>query len=43
LNVKDQMNRIVEDANGNVVQTITQFRSQRNLTLLQEEAAKLTS
>jgi hypothetical protein len=42
LNVKDQMNRIVEDANGNVVQTITQFRSQRNLALLQEEAAKLT-
>jgi hypothetical protein len=41
LNVKDQMNRIVEDANGNVVQTITQFRSQRNLSLLQEEAAKL--
>jgi hypothetical protein len=42
LNVKDQMNRIVEDANGNVVQTITMFRSQRNLGLLQEEAAKLT-
>jgi hypothetical protein len=42
LNVKDQMNRTVEDANGNVVQTITQFRSQRNLGLLQEEAAKLT-
>ncbi len=42
LNVKDQMNRIVEDANGTVIQTITAFRSQRNLSLLQEEAAKLT-
>ena len=40
-NVKDQMNRIVEDANGNVIQTITSFRSQRNFSLLQEEAAKL--
>jgi CheY-like chemotaxis protein len=42
LNVKDSMNRIVADANGTVVQTITMFRSQRNLGLLQEEAAKLT-
>jgi hypothetical protein len=42
LNVKDSMNRIVSDANGTVIQTITQFRSQRNLSLLQEEAAKLT-
>jgi hypothetical protein len=42
LNVKDQMNRIVAEANGTVVQTITSFRSQRNLNLLQEEAAKLT-
>lgn len=41
LNVKDSMNRIVSDANGNVVQTVSQFRSQRNLSLLQEEAAKL--
>jgi hypothetical protein len=41
LNVKDQMNRIVEDADGNVIQTITSFRSQRNFSLLQEEAAKL--
>jgi hypothetical protein len=41
LNVKDSMNRIIEDANGNVVQTITMFRSQRNPSLLQAEAAKL--
>lgn len=41
LNVKTQMNRIVEDANGSVIQTVAAFRSQRNLGLLQEEAIKL--
>ena len=41
LNVKDSMNRIIEEANGTVVQSITSFRSQRNPSLLQAEAAKL--
>ena len=41
-NVKTSMTKIVEDANGTVIQTVTSLRSQRNIDLLQEEAAKLT-
>ena len=40
-NVKTSMTKIVEDANGTVIQTVTSFRSQRNFDLLQEEATKL--
>ncbi|MCL5877604.1 MAG: hypothetical protein M1540_07320 [Candidatus Bathyarchaeota archaeon] len=36
------MNKIVQEANGTVVQSLTMFRSQRNFELLQEEASKLS-
>ncbi len=41
LNARDAMNRIVTDADGTVLQSLTSFRSQRNLDVLREEAAKL--
>jgi hypothetical protein len=41
LNVKDQMNRIVEDTKDTVIQTSTAFRGQRNFSLLQKEVAKI--
>jgi hypothetical protein len=36
------MNEIVENANGNIVQSLSSSRSNRNLDDLREEAAKLT-
>jgi hypothetical protein len=42
-NAKDAMNKIVEDADGTVVQSLTSMRSQRNLDALREEAAKLAA
>jgi hypothetical protein len=36
------MNKIVQDANGTVVQSLTMFRSQRNFEMLKEEASKLS-
>lgn len=41
LNVKASMTKIVEDANGNIIQTITSLRSNRNFDQIREEAAKL--
>jgi hypothetical protein len=41
LNVKDAMTKTIQDANGNVIQMLTSYRSNRNFDLLQEEAAKL--
>jgi hypothetical protein len=41
LNAGAAMNKIVQDADGNVVQSLTSFRSQRNLDVLREEAGKL--
>jgi hypothetical protein len=42
LNAKGTMNKIVENANGNIVQSLFSSRSNRNLDDLREEAAKLT-
>ena len=42
LNAKDAMNKNVEDANGNIIQSLSSSRSNRNLEDLREEAAKLT-
>lgn len=41
-NVKDSMTRIVQDANGNIIQMLTSYRSMRNFDLLREEASKLS-
>ncbi|MCW4000943.1 MAG: hypothetical protein NWE93_11960 [Candidatus Bathyarchaeota archaeon] len=41
LNAPEKMNNIIRDANGTVISSLTSFRSQRNLALLQEEASKL--
>ncbi len=41
LDAPGAMNRIVQDAHGTVVQSLTIFRSQRNLTAIQEEASKI--
>ena len=41
-NVKDSMTKIVQDANGTVLQTITSLRSQRNMDLITEKASELT-
>jgi hypothetical protein len=42
LNASNAMNKIVQDANGMVVQSLTSFRSQRNIDALREEASKLS-
>jgi hypothetical protein len=42
LNAKDTMNKNVGDANGNIIQSLSSSRSNRNLDDLREEAAKLT-
>lgn len=42
LNVKDSITRIVQDANGNIVQMLTSYRSTRNFDLLREGASKLS-
>jgi len=42
LNAKDAMNKNVGDANGNIIQSLSSSRSNRNLDYLREEAAKLT-
>ncbi len=41
LNAPSNMNKIVQDANGTVVQSFTSFRSQRNLDALTEGASEL--
>jgi hypothetical protein len=43
LNAPNVMNKIVQDANGTIVQSLTSYRSQHNLEALGEEAIKLTS
>jgi hypothetical protein len=42
LNASEKMNNIIREANGTIIEQLTSFRSQRKLTLLQEEASKLT-
>lgn len=42
-NAKDAMNRIVQDANGNIVQSLSSSRSDRNFDALREAAIKLTA
>jgi hypothetical protein len=42
LNANAAMNKIVGDANGNVVQSLTLFRSNRDFTGLQQQAQLLT-
>ncbi|MCL5949319.1 MAG: hypothetical protein M1490_02440 [Candidatus Bathyarchaeota archaeon] len=42
LNVKDAMTKTIQDANGNVIQMLTSYRSNRNFEFLKEEASKLT-
>jgi len=41
-NVKEAMTKTIEDANGNISQVLTSYRSNRNFNQLQDEAAKLT-
>lgn len=41
LNAQASMTKIVQDANGTVIQSLTMFRSQRNLTALQQEASAI--
>ncbi len=40
-NAENSMHKIVQDANGTVVQSLMSLRSQRNLDVLQAEAGKL--
>ncbi len=40
--VKDSMTKIVQEANGTVMQSFTSFRSQRNLNLITQRASELT-
>ena len=42
LNAKDATNKNLEVANGNIIQSLSSSRSNRNLDDLREEAAKLT-
>lgn len=42
LNAPAAMNKIVQDTNGTVVQSLTSFRSQHNIDTLAEKAAELT-
>jgi hypothetical protein len=43
LNAPNAMNKLVQDANGTIVQSLTSYRSQHNLETLAQEASKLTS
>jgi len=40
-NAKDAMIQTIDDANGNVIQTLTAYRSNRDFSQLRDEAAKL--
>lgn len=42
LNVKEAMTKTVQDANGNIVQMFTAYRSQRDPAILQAQAAQIT-
>jgi hypothetical protein len=42
LNAKDAVNKNVEEPNGNIIQSLSSSRSNRNLDDLREEATKLT-
>ena len=42
LDAPGAMNRIVQNANGTIIQSLTAFRSQHNQQALQEEASKIT-
>jgi hypothetical protein len=42
LNTPNTMSKIVQNANGTVIQSLTSFRSQHNQDMLQEEAGKIT-
>ncbi len=42
LNAPNAMNKIVQGANGTIVQSLTSYRSQHNLEAIAEEASKLT-
>ena len=41
-NAANAMNKIIRDANGTVIQSLTSFRSDRNFDLLREQASELT-
>jgi hypothetical protein len=42
LNAQSAMNKIIQNANGTIMQSLTSFRSQHNQGALQEEASKIT-
>lgn len=41
LNAKEAMNNTVKSVNGSVIQSLTMFRSQRNMTQISDEASKI--